>query len=269
MRIILSRKGFDSQYGGQPSPILPDGTLLSFPIPARDETLKFDELTYLNKTYLEIIKELNQTPKTNDGYTCHLDPDIRAEVIPRGSDWLPLFGQTGGAQGHLSKNDIKKGDLFLFFGWFKETEYVDDVLKYKKNAPDLHVVFGYMQIGDIYSDYSKFPTELLYHPHAQKRFENEKNNVIYKATPQLSFLPSVSGSGCLNYHPDLVLTKKDHSRSKWELPSLFNGLDITYHTKKSFVSDYFQSAAKGQEFIVEENILVNEWAKDLIICGIK
>ncbi|RIE11762.1 hypothetical protein SMC3_08215 [Candidatus Cryosericum hinesii] len=34
MRVILSRKGFDSGYGGWASPILPDGRMLSLPIPA-------------------------------------------------------------------------------------------------------------------------------------------------------------------------------------------------------------------------------------------
>jgi len=33
MKIILIRKGFDTRYGQRPSLILPDGTLLSFPIP--------------------------------------------------------------------------------------------------------------------------------------------------------------------------------------------------------------------------------------------
>jgi len=33
MKIILSRKGFDSKNGGIASPILPDGALLSLPIP--------------------------------------------------------------------------------------------------------------------------------------------------------------------------------------------------------------------------------------------
>ena len=44
MRLILSRKGFDSsaKFGGGPSPILPDGRLVSFPIPAPS-----------NKTYAE------------------------------------------------------------------------------------------------------------------------------------------------------------------------------------------------------------------------
>ena len=33
MKFILSRKGFDSSNGGIASPILPDGTMLSLPIP--------------------------------------------------------------------------------------------------------------------------------------------------------------------------------------------------------------------------------------------
>ena len=44
MKIILSRKGFDAEYGGQPSPILPDGTLLSMPIPYPDEVIKYTDL---------------------------------------------------------------------------------------------------------------------------------------------------------------------------------------------------------------------------------
>ena len=49
MKIILSRKGFDSQYGKIKSPILPDGTLLSLPIPQENDTKTFDELYYNDK----------------------------------------------------------------------------------------------------------------------------------------------------------------------------------------------------------------------------
>src|ERR1035441_4619606 len=31
MKLILSRKGFDSSAGGKPSPIFPDGTMISLP----------------------------------------------------------------------------------------------------------------------------------------------------------------------------------------------------------------------------------------------
>ena len=36
-KLILSRKGFDSGSGGCPSPIFPDGTVFSLPIPSGDE----------------------------------------------------------------------------------------------------------------------------------------------------------------------------------------------------------------------------------------
>lgn len=78
MKVILSRKGFDSQNGGQPSPILPDGTLLSLPIPQEDDTVKFTELFYGQKSYYEIIKELNpRSIQIIKKPTAHLDPDIR------------------------------------------------------------------------------------------------------------------------------------------------------------------------------------------------
>ena len=45
MKVILSRKGFDSMNGSCPSPIMPDGTLLSMPIPSDDEA-NYDDLYY-------------------------------------------------------------------------------------------------------------------------------------------------------------------------------------------------------------------------------
>lgn len=43
MKIILSRKGFDSANGGIVSPIFEDGTMISFPIPSGD-TDTYDSL---------------------------------------------------------------------------------------------------------------------------------------------------------------------------------------------------------------------------------
>ena len=269
MQIILSRKGFDTQYGGQASPIMPDGTLMSLPIPAKNETLKFSDLTFKGKTYLEIIKELNPNSKIKDNYTCHLDPDLRNDIVHREKGWSPLFGQTGGAQGHLLRKGIKEGDLFLFFGTFKETEYVNGILKYKKHVPDIHLIFGYLQVGEIFSDTQNILKEFQYHPHAQKRFEENKNNCIYKAAETLSFIRSINGAGCLSFNDKLVLTKSGFSKSRWELPELFRGIEMSYHTQKSFKADYFQSAAKGQEFIIEENEKVTDWATELILSGTK
>ena len=45
MKIILSRKGFDSgkSSGCFPSPILPNGKIISFPIPSSDSCLRSEE----------------------------------------------------------------------------------------------------------------------------------------------------------------------------------------------------------------------------------
>lgn len=269
MRIILSRKGFDAQYGGQPSPILPDGTLLSLPIPENEEKQKFSELTYSGKSYLDIIHELKPNSKITENHTCHLDPDLRKDVITRNDNWRPLFGQTNSAQGHLSKNGVSKGDLFLFFGTFRETEYVNGKIRYIRGTEDLHLIFGYLQIGNIYSDFNSFNSDIKYHPHAQERFANDKNNCIYEASERFSLDETLKGAGCLNFHEDLILTKKGFSKSKWNLPLYFKEVGISYHSKNSFTSEYFYSTAKGQEFIIEENENVTDWAKRLIIKGTK
>ena len=39
MKVIFSRKGFDSSYGGFPSIILPDGQMISFPIPEKGKKI--------------------------------------------------------------------------------------------------------------------------------------------------------------------------------------------------------------------------------------
>lgn len=44
MKIILSRKGFDSANGGIVSPIFNNGTMLSLPIPSKDH--KKDKIKY-------------------------------------------------------------------------------------------------------------------------------------------------------------------------------------------------------------------------------
>lgn len=44
MKIILSRKGFDSGYAGYPSPILPNGELISLPIPDFSKDIRYEDL---------------------------------------------------------------------------------------------------------------------------------------------------------------------------------------------------------------------------------
>lgn len=264
MKIILSRKGFDSENGEIPNPILPDGTLLSLPIPDDDGNNAFSSLHWDGMSYYDIIHSLKPKTKIKSDALCHLDPDLRKDTKKRLSGWKPAFGQADAALGHLRNMGVAKGDLFLFFGWFKETELHQGELRYKKGAKHKHIIFGYMQIGNIISRKSDAPDWLKDHPHiGDKKNRADAHNAIYLPSDKLSFLPELEGSGLLNYRKDRVLTKEGMTKSKWDLPNFFKEVEISYHPNP-WKDNFFQSAAKGQEFVLEATPKIMEWAKQII-----
>ncbi len=64
MKIILSRKGFDSSAGGVPSPIFPDGGLLSLPIPDKASQIACNDIagedTVFRDSRAEDTRELHR-----------------------------------------------------------------------------------------------------------------------------------------------------------------------------------------------------------------
>lgn len=268
MKIILSRKGFDSANGGCPSPILPDGTLLSMPIPSDSPGVRFDEIQCGDSTYADIWRQLKPQTKTFPEF-CHLDPDIRPGVRKSTpTDWQPAFGQMDAAQTHLTNQKVGVGDLFLFFGWFRRTEWNEKKkrLRYAPKAPDQHIVYGYLQIGRILT--GEEVAQCPWHPHADKVHSVDESNTIFLASQRLCLdgvETDLPGSGILRHGEDLVLTKPGFSRTRWDLPAYFRDVSISYHTSKSFKDDYFQSACIGQEFVISEDPRVTQWAKDLIV----
>jgi hypothetical protein len=266
MKIILSRKGFDSKFGGYPSPILPDGTLLSLPIPDKNDEARYESLYYEGKSFAQIIEELTNGKFSHKN--CHLDPDIRfldMDISLSPFDWKPAFGQSGIAMTHLEKQKIKKNDLFLFFGFFREAEIIDGKYQYVKGCSPKHVIWGYLQIDKkiLLPTKEKYPC-LGMHPHLDK---NDKlNNTIFVARDSLTWDNHKSGAGILKYKPELVLTKEGLSRSRWKLPDFLKDIKISYHSKDSWKENYFQSAHIGQEFVIsaDGNEEVEKWAKDLI-----
>jgi hypothetical protein len=266
MKIIISRKGFDSSNGWCPSPILPDGTLLSLPIPSKKDCVKYTDLYHDGKSVFEIIKEINPKTRIKEHWNCHLDPDIRDYGIVE--DWLPLFGQEGSSQKHLENQRIGKGDVFLFFGWFRQTERVGGKLRFVKTEKEKHILWGYFQVNAVFGSYSKLPPQFHYHPHATFERYSRKNNCIYSATERLSICNAHRGYGTFKYHPSLVLTKDGLSRSKWQLPEFFKDVQMSYHSSKSFKEEgYFDSAKIGQEFVVSEDGRVTDWALSKITIG--
>ena len=275
MKIILSRKGFDSSYGGYPSPILPDNKLISLPIPSENKTkysdLKIDE----NKSYFDLMKDLKPKIKYNNkkfkltkDTKCHLDPDIRKNTLIRDKNWRGCFGQINHSQSHLLNEKVGIGDLFLFFGWFRQTILKNGKLFFPKNSPNLHIIFGYLQIGDIIKtkDNVNIPKWMRYHPHISsiKHIIN-KTNTIYVARKNLTWDNKLPGASNFIFNKKLVLTKHGFTRSKWDLPNFFKKAKISRHSKNSWKSEgYFKSVDIGQEFVIQDDKNVENWAKSLI-----
>lgn len=273
MKIILSRKGFDSSYGGCPSPVLPDGTMVSMPIPDENGNCRYDELLFPEgMTYAAVWKELN--PHGIHTATCHLDPDIRGDIrhiCPIG--WKPAFGQKNAAEGHLENKKVSEGDLFLFFGLFRKTMYRKGRLAFVPGEKPMHAVFGWLQIGEIIRgvDVRRFP----WHPHAddeQVYGEHGRmgNNTIYAASDRLIMDGrdmGLTGAGTFSYSEKRVLTVPGMSQvTRWKLNGVFGNVPLSYHYDPNRVKDgYFQSVAKGQEFVFDEDPRATEWAWDLFM----
>jgi hypothetical protein len=114
LRVIFSRKGFDSAAGGGPSPIV-DGIPISLPIPSDG----FSRTTYGNLRLGDLAGTASRG-KLNADDLCHHDPMF---TVPTSSgDGTCLFGQCGAAQTHLANQGVGIGDVFLFFGLYREEE---------------------------------------------------------------------------------------------------------------------------------------------------
>ena len=279
MKIILSRKGFDSSYGGTPSPILPDGTLLSMPIP--DDSLEslptYNDIHFDGLSYAEMLHDLPRRKKLDfDGKQCHVDPDIREGVRTYPvKDWKPAFGQTDNAQGMLRNAGISEGDLFLFFGWFRKTETRDDgSFRYTGVAQDdqdfydhadLHIVYGYMQIGRIITD----PNEIkkyYWHPHATQEHISQRNNALYIPSDHLSFDKNKPGYGVLNYDISRVLTMNGKTKATWnEYDFLMPDKIVGQSRKNSAENGGLFYKGEWQEIVFKGTDEIINWAKKIIV----
>jgi hypothetical protein len=283
MKVILSRKGFDSVAGGYSSILLTkEKRLISLPIPEDNgcnninTNITYKDLKIFNGTPLsDLMSELGIVD-FKDRYV-HLDPDInKDEYTGRSDSWRGLFGQCSSAQSHLKNNQVSAGDLFLFFGWFREAERdINGKYRFIKKT-DKHIIWGYLQVGEIetIAQEKKYDNWKLYHPHYYYR--NSKNNTAYISREKLSFNDRISGYGILNFSDELILTDTSQkNKSLWKLPGCFHpceGTKMTYHenVKVWETADNngyckLHSAGRGQEFIITGNKQVEKWAENIVI----
>lgn len=283
MKLVLSRKGFDSGYGGIPSPILPDGRLVSLPIPSRHDQFTFADINTSNVDIGGLLKDLSRGThglETN----IHLDPDLDRASSARLSGWRPALGQSGNAQSHLRDMKVGVGDVFIFFGWFRETEYKAGVWRYVRGAPHLHVMFGWIEVADMLSivqerkhSMNKFPW-IADHPHVSKPDHyTDPRNMLYVAAIESRFNPNAAfgGGRFTKYDNQLRLTQAGSSRSIWSLPAWFMPKEghapVSYHPRPDQWHQNgnrvtLRSAAKGQEFVLDSAAYpeAETWVADLI-----
>ncbi|WP_067732872.1 hypothetical protein [Novosphingobium naphthalenivorans] len=222
MKLVFSRKGFDSTAGGAPSPIV-EGVPVSLPIPARDRS----RTTFADRGLAGLVAQTTRGRLTGQDL-CHDDPMF--------ADGLCWFGQCGAAQGHLAKHGVGPGDHFLFFGLFADPE----------TGERHHRIFGHMQVlamgspdGIERSAHWIAPPR----PHPHREGDWPANNTIW-------FGPGKTA----RHAPDaLRLTVPGGPLNLWSVPSWLRQRGLTYHDKPERWrrGGLLDSARRGQEFVCD------------------
>lgn len=287
MKVIISRKGFDSKYGGCPSPIFADGSMVSLPIPSSKGPTTYSEISANGRNLGSLVDSLTGGRLTGSA-RAHFDPDLDSKAMKRLPGWLPAFGQVGGPRTHLDNCGVGIGDLFLFFGWYR---YVDvdaqGIARVSDNSKNIHAIFGYLQVGEILNVGSDAAAAvaskpwLASHPHVVGTW-GEKNR-IYVASEQLTFpslstVPRLPGGGVFrSIAESRILTHPGQgNRSLWCLPEAFAptreiaSLSCHHNLDRWRPSVMpgrvtLQSVSQGQEFVLQVNDaeILNKWISEV------
>ena len=286
-KLILSRKGFDSGSGGCPSPIFPDDTMFSLPIPSYDQQA-FEDLQHGDVDIASVVTGITNG-RMSGRNLIHLDPDLNFDAYRYRKDrtawqqWRGMLGQAGIAQSHLNNQCVATGDVFLFFGLYRRVEETTQGWRFVRGAPELHVLWGWLQIDEKYRVADIGPNDLpwaRHHPHIFSGYREDRNTVYTASTkldPCGDDQSDIAGWGVFpKFDQRLVLTDPNGAGvSNWRLPRWFypdsNKTPLTYHPdQKRWRRDgnhaYLRSVGRGQEFVLDlahypEAI---EWLSDLM-----
>ena len=237
--------------------------MISIPIPDERAKVRYRDIKKPEPGFARLVRDLSKG-KLKGSERVHLDPDLDPDALPREAQWQALFGQHGAAQSHLHSHNVGEGDVFLFFGWFRQVELYRRRWRYVAGAPDQHIIFGWMQVESVESAREIKQSEECswahYHPHCLAEFSG--SNVIYKASKQLKLSRNnIAGAGFFrHYHERLCLTSEGKNRSHWKLPGWMDPKDrdstLSYHSdikrwRRGKGYTMLQSVARGQEFVLD------------------
>ncbi|OZB12300.1 MAG: hypothetical protein B7X58_11865, partial [Marinobacter sp. 34-60-7] len=105
MKLILSRKGFDSSAGGCPNPVFPNGSALALPIPDAQSPIRFSQIQHDGHSLGPLVSQLTGN-RAFSRKGAHLDPDLTERAFPRLPGWRPMLGQHSAAQAHLENHGV-------------------------------------------------------------------------------------------------------------------------------------------------------------------
>ena len=236
MRIVFSRKGFDSSAGGGPSPIV-NGRPLSLPIP---DSKGLSRTTYGDLGLADHAHNASRGKLGADNH-CHHDPMF----LPDGTC---AFGQTGAAQTHLERQGVGIGDVFVFFGLFAEED----------TGEPHHRIFGFLRVEELVPLSGGEPKDLLdlAHPHAIGM--HGSNDVIWRG----------EGRTAMRASKPLRLTVPDGPPSLWQRPEWLRRGGLSYHDRDDrwLRGGKLRSVARGQEFVADigRRKAPREWLEKVI-----
>jgi len=274
-KLILSRKGLDSSSGGYPSPILEE-KLLSIPIPQTHQGIPYNRIqTPVKRSVKSLGNELGMELPAS----CHLDPDLTYESLKlRPNGWKPCFGQHGAALTHLVNHKVGVGDIFLFYGRFRQAEKINRTWRFVKKSPEQHIIYGFLEVGEMIHQphTASVPPWLTYHPHVKLAKVYGNLNTIFIAKDFSSLVEDLPGAGTFDLHTSRILTSPlASSRSLWELPACFfdpqDHCLLSYHQSRKGKRHpsrerwrLVQNVARGQEFVVEQTPSIAAWIKAVL-----
>jgi hypothetical protein len=228
VRIVFSRKGFDTGSGGSASPIIASRPI-SLPIPTRRRSVT----TYDDLGLGEIVERVTRGKIARD-HLCHEDPMFRGGQC--------LFGQCGVAQSHLSNMGMGIGDVFLFFGLFAD----------EHTGERHHRIFGYLRVDNMGSP-ATFEFGPLDRPHPHTLGEWNENNTIYRG----------AGEVAKTDHKALRLTQPGGPLRHWTVPGWLKSVGLSFHGKPErwLTDDRLEVVARGQEFVADigNDPMAHDW----------
>ena len=269
LTMSLSKKGFDTESGRGPSPILRDGRMVPLPIPEPRNGVcaaTYGTIFHDGSSYVDFLLRLGYCMSAQQ--PAHLDPDLIKESRPRPQGWRGMLGQVDQAESHLMNQGIGVGSLFLFWGWFEQ----EDIAGAFHRSDGFSALFGYLEVRHVINVGSDpIPSYAPFHPHFAAQYPRNRNRV-YVASKRLSWNSSKSGWGVFQYNPRLRLSIQGQKRRNWSLPGCFHpdeGCSLTYNKNRDKWGDpgkrtTVQIPARGQEYVCRLTPIIAAWARDLI-----